>query len=198
MVAQVDRAQCGQKRALQCRSDCTGELKRNEDGSIDGEGACPVEMLLETKAVIEKNLKLVPPMQIEEAVFADYALWAEVDRGWTVVALDEVSPLMTTAWKGKSDAFMIVTKAEENQDLRYRRGMVLHELAADGVTLLEVTPNSKGLWFEVPGKPYLVRPWTGAKEISSRRCGCSPSLPTSRRARRAASCRLATRSRYRT
>ena len=153
---------------MRCRSDCTGELKVNEDGTIDGASACPVELLLKLKAVMEARLGLKAPMEIEEAVWADYALWSEVDRGWTVVALADDSPLMTMAWKGKSEAFMIVTKEEETKNLRYRRGMVLADLASDGETLVDATPQAKGLWFEVPNKPYLVRPWTGASQFTQR------------------------------
>ena len=153
---------------LQCRSDCTGELVLKKDGSIDGERACPVHYLLEAKKMWEEKLKLKPPMKLEEAVYADYVLWEDVPRGATVVAADDESPLLTTAWKPKTSAFMIVTKKQEEERLRYRRGMVLTELAADGDTLFDVMPNSKGLWFEVPGKPYLVRPWTSASEVNQR------------------------------
>ena len=163
----VDRLQIGERKPLQCRSDCTGEIALSADGTIDGDKACPAHVLLEAKRQWERKLGLKPPMQLEEAVFADYALWADAPRGATVVALDEKSPLMTTAWKPKH-AIMVVTKAQEEKGLRYRRGMALNELAADGETLLDVTPNTKGLWFEVAGKPYLVRPWTGASEISQR------------------------------
>ena len=58
--------------------------------------------------------------------------------------------------------------AQETKGLRYRRGMKLSELADDGETLVDVTPTSKGLWFEAPGKPYLVRPWTNAGELNQR------------------------------
>ena len=91
----VDRLQVGEKKILQCRSDCTGELMLNEDGSIDGAGACPVHLLLAAKKAWEEKLKLKPPMQVEEAVYADYALWEDAPRGSTVVALDDESPLMT-------------------------------------------------------------------------------------------------------
>ena len=81
------RLQIGRRRALRCASDCTGALKFNEDGSIDGSTACPVHLLLYGKAIIEEELGLVPPMHIDEAVFADYKLWADAPRGATVVAL---------------------------------------------------------------------------------------------------------------
>jgi hypothetical protein len=55
-----------------------------------------------------KKLGLVPPMQLEEAVFADYALWADAPRGATVVALNERSPLMTTAWTPKHPVMVVI------------------------------------------------------------------------------------------
>jgi hypothetical protein len=57
VCAQVDRAQIGERKALQCRSDCTGKLALKDDGTVDGEKACPVELLLEVKARVRVPAK---------------------------------------------------------------------------------------------------------------------------------------------
>ena len=56
----VDRTQVGERKALRCRSDCDGKLAVGADGMVDGARACPVELLLESKALIEKTLGLKP------------------------------------------------------------------------------------------------------------------------------------------
>ena len=156
----VDRLQVGQRKALRCRSDCTKEF--------DPENPCPVHALLHTKALIEKTLGLQPPMTIEESVYADYCKREDPPRGATVVACENNSFVLSDKYKPKHEAFMIVSMDEQKKGVRYRRGMELLVTGADGDTLEEVNPNSKGLWFEIEGKPYIVRTWANASEIAQR------------------------------
>jgi hypothetical protein len=162
----VDRTQVGEKKPLLCRTGCSGAVALMPDGTLDGSKVCPVHLMLKAKEVWEKKLKLPPGMHLEEAVFADYALWEDAPRGATVVALDDNSALMTTVWTPKN-SIMIVIMDQQKNGLRYRRGMVLSEVEADGETLRDVTPNSRGLWFEVEGKPYLVHAWASASQASN-------------------------------
>ena len=162
----VDRTQVGERKALRCRSDCDGKLAVGADGMVDGARACPVELLLESKALIEKTLGLKPGVHIEEAVFADYCLREHAPRGATVVAVDEDSDLFAVQFK--NEAICLITKAQEAEGERHRRGDELLVTCADGETLEAVSPNPKGLWFEVPGKPYLVRSWTNSADVVRR------------------------------
>lgn len=168
----VDRLQLGETKAMQCTSNCTGKLQFTKDGAIDGENACPTHLHIYVKELWEKKLGLDKlGLEVEEGVFGDYCLWADAPEGATVVAVEETenkkSALLTTKWEPKH-AIMVVSRQEEASGLRYRRGMMLSKLAADGETLVDVTPNSKGLWFEIEGKPYLYRPWTSAGEACTR------------------------------
>ena len=162
----VDRTQVGERKALRCRSDCDGKLAVGADGMVDAARACPVELLLESKALIEKTLGLKPGVHIEEAVFADYRLRENAPRGATVVAVDADSDLFEVQFK--EEAICLVTKAQEAEGERHRRGDELLVTCADGETLEAVSPNPKGLWFEVPGKPYIVRPWTSSADVVQR------------------------------
>ena len=168
----VDRLQLGETKAMQCTSNCTGKLQFTKDGAIDGENACPTHLHIYVKELWEKKLGLDKlGLEVEEGVFGDYCLWADAPEGATVVAVEETenkkSALLTTKWEPKH-AIMVVSRQEEASGLRYRRGMMLSKLAADGETLVDVTPNSKGLWFEIEGKPYLFRPLTSATEAVTR------------------------------
>jgi hypothetical protein len=162
----VDRTQVGERKALRCRSDCTGKLAVDADGMVDAARACPVELLLESKALIEKKLGLKAGVHIDEAVFADYRLRENPPRGATVVAEDEDSDLFKVQFK--EEAICLITKAQEAEGERHRRGDELLVTSADGETLEAVSPNPKGLWFEVPGKPYIVRPWTNSSDVVRR------------------------------
>ena len=168
----VDRLQVGETKAMQCTSNCTGKLQFTEEGAIDGDNACPVHLHCYVKELWEKKLGLDKlGLKVEEGVFGDYVLWADAPAGATVVAVAETkekkSALLTTKWEPKHP-IMIVERKDEVAGLRYRRGMKLSKLAADGKTLVDVTPNSKGMWFEIEGKPYLFRPWTSAGEACNR------------------------------
>ena len=162
----VDRTQAGERKALRCRSDCDGELAVDEDGKVDGARACPVELLLSTKTLIERQLGLAAGVELEEAVFADYCLREKPPRGATVVAVDADSDLYSVQFK--EEAICIITKAQDVKGERHQRGDELLVTSADGETLKSVSPNPKGMWFEVPGKPYLVRPWTSSSEVVRR------------------------------
>ena len=116
----VDRTQVGERKALRCRSDCTGKLAVDADGMVDAARACPVELLLESKALIEKKLGLKAGVHIDEAVFADYRLRENPPRGATVVAEDEDSDLFKVQFK--EEAICLITKAQEAEGERHRRG----------------------------------------------------------------------------
>jgi hypothetical protein len=149
----VDRTQVGERKALRCRSDCDGKLAVGADGMVDGASVCPVELLLATKALIEKEMGLKPGVHLEEAVFADYRLREDAPCGATVVAEDEDSDLFGVQFK--EEAIRLITKAQDVEGERHRRGDELLVTCVDGETLEAVSPNPKGMWFEVPGKPYI-------------------------------------------
>ena len=88
----VDRLQVGETKAMQCTSDCTGELQFTKDGKIDGALACPVHLHMYVKAQWEKKLgldKLTPPLEI-----AFFALGLQDLRMMLVFALFAMAGLL--------------------------------------------------------------------------------------------------------
>ena len=57
---------------------------------------------------------------------------------------DEDSELLTEVYQPKHEAFQIITKAQDEEGERYRRGDELLVTGADGETM---SPDPRGLWF---------------------------------------------------